>query len=255
MPNAEDSTPLGGRVAVVTGGHSGVGYYITEALAAQGMRVAMFGRRRAVLDRAAEALGGAVQGIVCDIRDPGSVRSAFVEVDKSLGTPDTLINNAAVFDIYKVAEATDEELQATVETNLLGVLYCIREAVPRMQAVHRGDIVNVSSESVMHPFPFLSVYAASKAGLETLSRGLKNELRPMGIRIGVLRSGRVEVPDRETSNWDPERTRAFFEEAEAGGYMAFAGAGINPRTTASAVVNMLSRPPEASIDLIELRSS
>lgn len=244
---------LAGRVAVVTGGHAGIGYHITRALADHDIRVAVLGRRRQRLEQAAREIGGGVVPVVCDIADPDSVRAAFRAVDERLGSVDILINNAAVFPIFKVAEATDEELDGAVATNVLGVLYCMREAIARMRDNGGGDIVSLSSESVLRPFPYLATYAATKAAVETLSRGLKSELKPLGIRIGVLRSGHVEVPDRDGSRWDPERARAFFQEAEAGGYLAEAGPGIAPETTARAVVNMLSQPDDAVVDLLELR--
>jgi D-sorbitol dehydrogenase (acceptor) len=253
MAEAQGFKNLAGRVAVVTGGHAGIGYYITLALVERGVRVAVLGRREVRLRETANAIGGGVVPVVCDISDPDSVRQGFRAVDEALGGVDILINNAAVFPIFKVGDATDEELDTAVTTNVLGVLYCMREAIQRMRGRGGGDIITLSSESVHRPFPYLATYAATKAAVETLSRGLKNELRPLGIRVGVLRSGHVEVPNRDEARWDPERAKAFYEEATAGGYMAEVGPGIAPETTAQAVVNMLVQPDEASIDLLELR--
>ena len=247
-------TELRGRVAVVTGGHSGVGFYISEALLAEGMRVAILGRRADVLEQAAADLGGDVLAISCDIRDPDSVRGAFARVDEGLGPVGALVNNAAVISIYRVADATDEELHETIETNLLGVLYCIREAAVRMRAAGTGHIISITSEAVLRPFPYLTGYSATKAAVESLSRGLKRELYAEGIRIGVLRSGRVSVPGRQGgSRWDPERAQAFFEEAYSGGFIEYEGDGIAPRATARSVVHMLKQPDNASIDVLELR--
>jgi NAD(P)-dependent dehydrogenase (short-subunit alcohol dehydrogenase family) len=243
---------LDGRIAVVTGGHDGIGYYVSQALQTAGVRVAILGRRAERLEQAAGAIGGDVVPVVCDLRDPDSVRQAFSSVDERLGLPDVLINNAAAFPLFKVAEATDEELQTAVGTNVLGVLYCMREAIARMRKCGGGDIVSLSSESVRRPFPYLATYAATKAAVETLSRGLKQEVRGHGIRVSVLCSGHVEVPDRQARNWDPERARAFYQEAEAGGYMAEVGPGIAPEATANAVLSLLSQPDDAVIDLLEL---
>lgn len=237
----------------MTGGHDGLGYYITRRLRELDVRVALFGRRRDRLADAAVAIGGATIPVVCDLCDPDAVRRAFAEVDERLGPVSILINNAAVFPIFKVGEATDDELQTAVGTNVLGVLYCMRSAIERMRAHGRGDIITLSSESVLRPFPYLATYAATKAAVETLSRGLKSELKPLGIRVGVLRSGHVDVPGRGGSRWDPERAKAFYEEAQAGGYLAEAGPGIPPETTADAVVQMLLQPDDAVIDLLELR--
>ena len=245
---------LSGRIAAVTGGHDGVGYYIAEALLAEGMRVVLLARRKDVLQQAARNLGKDVLPVVCDIRDPDSVRAAFRSIDEGLGSVSVLVNNAAIIAIYRIAEASDEELHATVETNLLGVMYCIREAVARMRSAGVGDIVNITSEAVLRPFPYLLGYSSTKAAVETMSRGLKRELASLGIRVGVLRSGRVAVPDRQPgSRWDPERTEAFFKEAYAGGFIEHEGDGIDPRTTARSVVHMLRSPRNANIDVLELR--
>ena len=249
-----EGSGLSGRVAVVTGGHDGVGRYIAEALLGEGMRVALLARREEVLWQTARELGGEVLPVVCDIRDPDSVRAAFKSVDAGLGSVSALVNNAAIIAIYRIAEASDDELRATVETNLLGVMYCIREAAARMRTAGSGDIVNISSEAVLRPFPYLLGYSSSKAAVETMSRGLKRELAPWGIRVGVLRSGRVSVPDRQPgSRWDPERAEAFFQEAYAGGFIEHEGDGIDPQTTAQSVVHMLRLPRNASIDVLELR--
>jgi NADP-dependent 3-hydroxy acid dehydrogenase YdfG len=252
MAEAETFRALEGRIAVVTGGHAGIGYYITQALVAAGVRVAILGRRAGRLEDAARQLGGNVEPVVCDISDADSVRQAFRAVDERLGSVDVLINNAAVFPIFKVGDATDEDLQTAVGTNVLGVLYCVREAIVRMRDRQGGDIITLSSESVRRPFPYLATYAATKAAVETLTRGLKNELRPHRIRVGVVRSGHVEVPEREGRAWDPERAQAFYQEAEAGGYLAEVGPGIAPQATANAIVNMLRQPDDAVIDLLEL---
>ncbi len=244
---------LTGRRAVVTGGHAGIGFFISRALVDAGARVAILGRRADRLEAAAGELGGGVEPVRCDIADPDSVREAFATLESRLGGLDALVNNAAVFPLFRITEATDAELRQAVDTNLLGVLHCIRAAVPLMRAAGGGDIVTISSESVLRPFPFLTAYAATKAAVETLSRGLKHELRADGIRVGVLRSGHVEVPNRDGSTWDPERAQAFFAEAEAGGFLAEAGPGIAPEATARAVLHMLTQPDDAVVDLLELR--
>ena len=179
------ASELSGRIAVVTGGHDGVGYYIAEALLGEGMRVALLARREEVLQQAARKLGGEVLPVVCDIRDPENVRAAFRSVDAGLGSVGVLVNNAAIVSIYRIADASDEELQATVETNLLGVTYCIREAAARMRGAGVGDIVNITSEAVLRPFPYLLGYSSTKAAVETMSRGLKRELAPLGIRVAA----------------------------------------------------------------------
>lgn len=258
MAEGSASNELRGKVAAVTGGHSGIGYYITQALIEAGMRVAMLGRREAVLQPAAETLGKAALPVVCDIRDPQSVRDAFGRIDTELGPVAAMINNAAVFPFFKLDVATDDQLQTAVETNLLGVLYCSREAINRMLENGGGDIITVSSEVVRHPWPYLSVYSATKAAVEMLSWGLKEEYRSEGIRVAVLRSGRVEVP-REAggvgADLDMAVVEDFFAKTTAAGFQHADVPGIDPHTTAASVLHILRQPGDASIDLLELRTS
>ena len=101
------------------------------------------------------------------------MRRAFADVASRLGAPDILVNNAAICLLHRIEEMTDADAQREVATNLMGPLWCARAAIPHMRAAGRGDIVNISSESVRLPFPYLSLYAATKAGLETLSEGLR----------------------------------------------------------------------------------
>lgn len=248
-----DTLPLDGRIAVVTGASRGMGAIIAEALARAGARVAALARPSAALDAFAAAHPGMLVR-PCDVSAPAEVDGAFAAVAARLGPPDILINNAALCLLHRIEEANDEDVRREVETNLLGPLWCARAAIPYMRSVGRGDIVNISSESVRLPFPYLSLYAATKAGLETLSEGLRSELRADGIRVTVLRSGNV-AGSEIGRNWPETRRAAFFETITRSGHAAFAGQAISPRTTAQALINVLTLPAEANIDLIEVRAT
>ena len=162
-------------------------------------------------------------------------------------------NNAALCLLHRIEEATDEDAQREVATNLLGPLWCARAAIPYMRTAGRGDIVNISSESVRLPFPYLTLYAATKAGLETFSEGLRSEVRGYGIRVTVLRSGNV-AGGEIARNWDDDHRAQFFETIQKTGHAAFAGQAISPETTARALINALSLPAEANVDMIEVRA-
>ena len=251
-----DSIILDGKVAVITGGHSGIGYYLTQALLSAGMKVAILARRADVLEKAASALEGEVVPVVCDVRNPESVREAFQEIDQRLGPIDVLINNAAVFTVYRIGDATDEEIQGTIETNVMGAMYCTREAIKSMRAGQRkGQIVSISSESVSDPFPYLTAYAVSKAAIETFMQGLKVELKKDGIRAGILRLGAVIVPGRMANlGGDPKRVKEFFAELMASQKLKDGITGIAPATVAASLLHMLQQPENASIDFLELRT-
>jgi NAD(P)-dependent dehydrogenase (short-subunit alcohol dehydrogenase family) len=252
MAAETNALPLAGRIAVVTGASRGLGGVFARALAAAGARVAALARPSEALDAFA-ASHPKMLTLPCDVRKPADVRRAFQDVAERLGPSDILVNNAALCLLHRVEEMTDADAEREVETNLLGPLWCARAAIPHMRLVGRGDIVNISSESVRLPFPFLSLYAATKAGLETLSEGLRSELRGEGIRVTVLRSGSV-AGGEIARNWPEGRQAAFFEAIQKSGHAAFAGGSISPETTAQALVNVLGLPAEANVDLIEVRA-
>jgi NAD(P)-dependent dehydrogenase (short-subunit alcohol dehydrogenase family) len=245
---------LEGKVAVVTGGGVGLGRPVAEQLIGHGARVAIIGRTRSTLDQAAHELGANLLPVVADVSEPDQVRRAFREIDAAFGGVDILVNNAAMYRAYKVDEATDDELQGTFSVNVLGPAYCIREAIPRMRKRGAGDIVNVSSESARNPFPYLSGYAASKCALESLSQGLRNELRADNIRVCVFRSGFMTGENANLNSWPEGRLEQFIAAAIASGHLSNAGAGVSPATAASALVSALTLPREANIDVLELRS-
>jgi meso-butanediol dehydrogenase/(S,S)-butanediol dehydrogenase/diacetyl reductase len=246
--------PLAGRVAVVTGASRGLGKRVCEAFGQAGCRVAMLARRPDTLQSASSDIGPQARAFVTNIADPGAVRSTFGAIVEAFGSVDILVNNAALGHLQRIEEADDAMLQEEVGTNLLGTIYCMRSAIPLMRARGGGDIVNVSSESVRLPYPFLTVYAGAKSAIETISLGLRAELRGENIRVSVLRSGRLSESGFN-HDWPEARRAAYREMVEKQGYYAFSGAPISPQITARAIVDLVRLPREAHVDLMELRAS
>lgn len=246
------SGKLAGKVVAVTGASRGMGSVFARTLDAEGADVVLLARPSDALEAMAAALPRSLK-LACNVADAGQVKAAFAAVRARYGKLDALINNAAICLLHRLEEATDEELSREAETNLVGPALCMREAIPLLRAAGGGDIVNVTSESVRLPFPFLTFYAATKAGLETLSTGLRAELRPDRIRVTVLRSGHVAGGNIGAS-WSQERTARFFETIKESGHLAFTGEAISPETTANMLIELLRLPREANIDLIELRA-
>jgi NAD(P)-dependent dehydrogenase (short-subunit alcohol dehydrogenase family) len=246
-------SPLDGRVAIVTGASRGMGSHFVDALVAGGARVACFARASAELDTVAARHAGSAQAFACDVGDPLSVTQAVAAAAVHFGGIDALVNNAAIFHPFRIEQASDEQVRRHVDVNLLGSLWCMRAAIPYLRE-RKGQVVSISSESVRMPFPYLGVYAATKAAVEALSQALRDELREEGIRVSILRSGSVSggTGGRE---WDPAVAREFFATIQRTGHAAFTGDFAEPQSMAEALVALLSLPPDVNVDLMEVRAA
>lgn len=243
---------LDGKVAVVTGASGGLGRRLCEAMVSAGMQVAMLSRNEHALRDLAAALGPSSQAHATDISDSKAVREAFKAIGARHGGLDVLVNNAALGHLQPIEEAEDDLLRAEVGTNLLGPIHCMREAIPLMRARGGGDIVNVTSESVRNPYPFLTVYAATKSALETLSTGMRTELRGQGIRVSVFRSGRLAESGFKRT-WREDRLTRYRELVQSLGFYANSGEPIAPALAAESIMALLRLPRSANVDLIEMR--
>jgi len=243
---------LSNKVIVITGASRGMGLGLSDVFAAEGAIVVMLARSAHELNEAASTIKNALP-IVCDISDPDDVRSAFKEIEIKVGGVDVLINNAAVSNPQLVEEADDGLAQLEVAVNILGPFYCIREAVRMMRQRGGGDIINVTSESVRNPYPYLALYAATKSALETLSIALRGELKGSNIRVVVYRSGRVK--GTLSRNWDPEMAIRARAAAQDAGYYAFSGDPISAEVAGNAMVDLVLLDRSAHIDFLELRAA
>jgi meso-butanediol dehydrogenase/(S,S)-butanediol dehydrogenase/diacetyl reductase len=251
----EHSGAMSGRVAVVTGAARGLGFHFAQALVEAGARVAMLARSEDLLREAARGLGTRALAIPTDIASPAAVKQAFAQAEAAFGGVDILVNNAMLTFIHRIEDATDEELGQQVGVNILGTIYCMREAIPAMRRRGGGDIVNISTESVTRPFPMLTAYAATKAAIENLTIGMREEVRGDNIRMTTLRSGTVASGGNVFQGADPAKIEAFMAAAGAGGYLHDVGKAISPQTTAQALLALLAMPRDAHIDFVAVRAS
>lgn len=245
---------LTGKIAVVTGASKGLGRCIAQALADAGCHVAMLARPSVELEAAAESLAPRGRAFACDIRSPESIRETFANILSVYGRFDILINNAAAILLNPIETVPDTAVLAEIETNFLGPILCIRAVVEAMKAQGGGDIINISSESVHMPMPYLSIYAATKGGLETLSRGLRGELQTHNIRVMIFRSGFMREA-ASAVHWDANIKAAFYQRLQSSGIAHYSGSGVAPEVSAGAIVDLLRLDGQATIDFMELRSA
>lgn len=236
------SESLIGRVAVVTGGSRGIGLATALALRAEGAHVLVCGRSEASLDQAgariAQTAGaGRAATVVADVRRHDEAERLVSAAVDELGGVDILVNNAGVGRFAPVCDLSVDAWVETMETNLSGVFYCCRAAIPVMKRGGGGWIVNVSSLAGKHPFAGGAAYCASKAGLNALTESLMQDVRRDGIRVTCVLPGSVNT--------------------DFGGGRQSAGADwkLDAADVARAVVDLLRHPARSLPSRIELRPS
>ena len=202
------------KIMVITGAGAGLGRALARRFAADGETVVLLGRNAAKVESVAKQIGERAWALGCDVSSPESVRGAFARIAERHPRIDVLINNAAVYEPFLIAEATDEQILKSISTNLAGPILCARAAIPLLGK--GGHIINVSSESVGMLFPYLVLYQSSKAGLERFSQGLHHELEPHGIRVSMVRAGQMMDADK-TWDVDPAMTMRFAQAAMQAG--------------------------------------
>jgi len=247
---------LAGRVGVITGASAGIGAAVARALAAAGMSVVLGARRAdrlAVVRDEIHAAGGAAEFVVTDMRDELQVERLIATAIERYGHLDALVNNAAVGSVRTIADGRTDEWRAILETNVLGTLSACRAALRHMLPQGRGDILSMTSASAHEAWPYLAVYAGSKAAIHTLSRGLRSEVAGHGIRVMTIEIHNVSGTDF-ASNFEPAVMPAAIKRWEEIGLLSRESPMIQPTDVARAVVFQLSQPDPASVHHLTIRS-
>jgi NAD(P)-dependent dehydrogenase (short-subunit alcohol dehydrogenase family) len=184
-----------GRVAVVTGGASGIGYGAAARLLREGAQVAVWDRDAAALGKLSEKIGGKVHTEALDLADPEAVRAAADNTAKSLGRLDILVNSAGLGGPnHMLWDYPVDAWKRVMDVNVNGVFYCCRFVVPHMKANDYGRIVNIASIAGKEGNPNASAYSASKAAVIGLTKSLGKELAKTGIRVNAITPATVDTP-------------------------------------------------------------
>jgi len=182
------------RVAVVTGGASGIGLGVARRLLAAGHQVALLDRNGPVADEAAADLGEGALAIEVDVADRASVADAFERVRTELGPVEILVTSAGIESFQSLLDITADSWDQIIAVNLTGTFTCVQAAVPDMLASGWGRIVTISSSSAQSGAPNMAHYAASKGGVIGLTKALASELARGGITVNTIPPSLVDTP-------------------------------------------------------------
>ncbi len=180
---------------IVTGASKGIGRGIATYLAMDGMTVGLLARSQELLEDLAQGIrdqGGACETAACDLRDLDATTGAIGELADKLEGVDALVNNAGLVIRKNVFDLSPEEWRRMIETNVNGVFYATRAALPHLQRSGGGHIINISSISGKLPLPGGSGYAASKYAVTGFSLSLFQELRDHNITVSTIYPGSVD---------------------------------------------------------------
>jgi NAD(P)-dependent dehydrogenase (short-subunit alcohol dehydrogenase family) len=205
---------LSGKVAVITGGTTGIGLATARLFAAEGAKVIVTGRNAETLAAARKELSRVAEVVQSDAGDPAQVRKLFQDVGRTHGRVDVLFLNAGIAKFAPLADSDEELFDHTIQVNLKGPFLALRAALPLLG---KGASVIVNTSVVSErAFAGAAVYSASKAGLAALARGAAIELAARGVRVNVVRPGPITTPIIDKTGLSPEALKAFVQNAAEG---------------------------------------
>lgn len=230
---------------IVTGASKGIGRGIASFLAMDGFDVGLLARSANELEDLRQSLeeeGGTACAAHCDLRDHDQTDYAIAALTDSLGGLDALINNAGLVIRKNVFDLSLEEWHQLIDTNVTGLFYATRAALPHFRKQGRGHIINVSSISGKVPLPGGSAYAASKYAVTGFSQSLFQEVRDYGIKVTTVYPGSV---DSQSHRHDSEADHSWKVSPEEVGQVCRDVLRTDPGTLVSEVeVRPLNRPPK-----------
>lgn len=185
---------LEGKVALVTGGSSGIGEAVVVRLAAEGCKVMVAGRDEARTQTVAAAAGASCAAVIGDVRRVADCERLVRATVERFGGLDILVNSAGVWLEKPIAETTEDDYAFCLDTCLKGTFFCMKYALLEMVARRSGVIVNIASDSGLHGEPGAAVYAAAKAAVIMATRSLAIDHGPDGVRLVCVLPGIIATP-------------------------------------------------------------
>ncbi len=205
------------KIAIVTGGSSGLGLATARKFTKENIRTYIIGRSKERLGATAEELGSNCVPLAGDLSELNSIPELIEKINNSEGQIDILVNNAGINLKKPLVEVTDEEFQKIILTNLTSVFSITREVSRLMIAQGSGNIINISSMAAHYGIPKVIAYTASKAGIEGMTKALAVELSPLGIRVNCIAPGFIATAmSSKALDNDPERKQKVLSRTPMG---------------------------------------
>jgi len=204
------SLKLEQKVAVVTGGSTGIGLAIAKRFAGEGAKVYITGRRQPELDAAVESVGGGAQSVRVDSADLTQLQALFDQVRREHGKLDVLVANAGGGSLLPIGQITEEHFDDTFSRNVKGTLFTVQTALPLLG--EGSSVILTGSTAASGGTEAFSVYAASKAAVRAFARNWIIDLKGRGIRVNTLSPGPIRTPGLvELVGTDPVQQQGFLD--------------------------------------------
>ena len=205
------------RVAIVTGGGSGIGLAIAGKFTTNGIATIIVGRDEEKLNKAKAELGENCYPMSCDVSQLECIPALIKKIIDKFGQIDILVNNAGINMKKEFTEVTDEDFQKIITTNLCSVFAISREVVKEMLKKEAGSIIHISSMAAQYGLPKVIAYSASKTAIDGMTRAMAVELSPKGIRVNAIAPGFIETDmTAKALNTDLERKQKVFGRTPMG---------------------------------------
>lgn len=205
---------LHGKIAVITGGSSGIGLATARRFVEEGAHVYITGRRQSELDKAVKLIGRNVSAVRGDVQNAADLERLYAKIDKEKGRIDILVANSGFIDPQRLVETTEENIDKTFGINVRGLLLTVRGALPLVR--DGGSIVLLSSIAAFKGIPGYTAYSATKASVRSFVRTWTAELKDRGIRINAVSPGPIDTPiidSQAATKEGADKIRAKFAES------------------------------------------
>ena len=203
---------LEGKLALITGGGTGIGYGIAKAFIEAGAKVIITGRREEVLQEAVSSLGPNVLYRVNDVTDLASLPGLIENIEAEVGAINILVNNAGLNQKKDTLSVSDQEFQEILQTNLTAVFALTRECAIKMRSRGEGVILLISSMAAYYGLDRVLAYSASKSAIRGMVMPLAQDFSPLGIRVNAIAPGFIDSPMfRKAMEGDPKRLQKVLD--------------------------------------------